>query len=163
MYSSMKSRQETSSMSSQVFFTVQKGMDGRKGRGGKTLTKRIFNSFLKRSQMDFYIRTIKQQSRVAEFLVVGHPAMLTHPECKESQHTHSAGNKLLFPPASYAKQTSTGTAPEGTGRLSRPLSPSSFIYPKALHTISVLGHRRGRDHSRGLQIGYSSHSLTYDA
>lgn len=44
-----------------------------------------------------------------------------------------------------------------------PLSSGSFIHPKALHTIAALEHRRGRDHSRGLQIGYSSHSLTYEA
>lgn len=52
--------------------------------------------------MDFYLRTIKQQCQVAGFLVVGHPAMLMHPECKKSQHTHSASNKPLLPPASYA-------------------------------------------------------------
>jgi len=112
--------------------------------------------------MDFYTRTLKQQSRVAGILVAGHPAMLMHLECQESPHTHSAGNEPLFPPASSAN-VYRHSAGEDTRSVLCLLSPGSFRHPKALHTVSVLGHRRGRDHSRGLQIGYSSHSLTYEA
>lgn len=84
------------------------------------------------------------QAAILSGRIFGGTATLTHP-----QRTLSADNKPLFPPKSYGKFPRCSSGGD-TG-------PVPSLLAKGLCTTRVSG--RG-GHSRGLQTGYSSHSLT---